>query len=162
MNAKIIQHVIEPSLIQAMSNGKEIVDLTSSLLKQGISHWKHSHKTIQFHPPPKTIKASTIPFFPTDQTFSYVRIGCQIVNSDGVVVLKNGNVLFLSKLYIRNDTLMLDGYIFESAEKYTASVKEVRMRFDPCFDVEQLYKVYAQCDWNGDAIIRSEQRVNFK
>ena len=162
MNAKIVQHVIEPSLIQAISNGKEIVDLTGSLLKQGISHWKHSNRTIQFHAPPKHPKNTHIPFFPTDTTYEYARIGCQIVSLGDLVTIGSGTELKLSKIFCRNNDLMLQGKLYESGDILTVHVKEFRQRFDPCFDIALLFNIQAQCDWNGDPIYRGEARVNFK
>ena len=162
LSAKIIQHVIEPSLIQAISNGKEIVDLTGSLLKQGISHWKHSNRTIQFHAPPKAMKVIRIPFFPSGLTYSYARVGCQIISCDSFVSLTNGSIMRVQRIYCRNDDLIFDGELFESGQMHSANVKEVRQRFDPCFDIAQLFRINGQSDWNGDPVIPTETRVNFK
>jgi hypothetical protein len=162
LNAKVTQHVIEPALVREMGTGKDMIDLTSSLLRQGISHWKHTNRAVKFHPAPKFESFGKISAFPTHKNFEFVRIGGQMVYCDDPVQLDDDRVIMVTKLYCRDGDLKISGIEYLTNKSVVVSVSQFKQRFNPCFEADLLYPLAEEVTWTGDTIIGTERTVNFK
>ena len=98
--AKIPQSLMEPKLVaKAGGMGVGVVDLTSELVKQGVSHWKNSRGKVSFflnagggggrNVNGSTKSASTInaPPFPKTASFEKVRLGPFIIKVGDCIVI---------------------------------------------------------------------------
>lgn len=98
--AKIPQSLMEPKLVaKAGGMGVGVVDLTSELVKQGVSHWKNSRGKVSFflhagggggrNVNGSTKSASTVnpPPFPKTASFEQVRFGPFIIKVGDCIVI---------------------------------------------------------------------------
>lgn len=152
--------MMEPSLTSRINNGRGTVDLTTDLLKQGISHWKQISKTVTFHESfPKVKKIPKLPF-PTLRTFDEVRIGAQIVRVGDYVLLVDDQLMKVQQLRLSQGELMIHGHFYNQVPaEGSCSYKEFIQRFDPAFECSMVFPVLCRSHWNGDSIVVTDRVV---
>jgi hypothetical protein len=141
LGGTVVQHMVEPRLIKQLKTKTTIIDLTSELLTQGISHWKHTSKSVQFHTPvtKKTLKQT---MFPRLEGVACCRIGAQIVRLGDFIVLMDERVVIVEEIRLVKGSICVNG----------CPLNQIKARFDPCFDINK-FGVLDQTTWDGHTIV---------
>jgi hypothetical protein len=145
LHGAVVQHMMEPRLIERIRNETTIIDLTKELLNQGISHWKHTSKSVNFHQPIMKKKLPRIPF-PTLQEYEKCRIGSQVIRKGDYILTNDDKVVCVTRIG------MLKGLVCVYSDKQQFALSQIKYRFDPCFEMTR-YSILDQTDWNGNTIV---------
>ncbi|KAJ3313777.1 hypothetical protein HDV04_001581 [Boothiomyces sp. JEL0838] len=154
--AKLTQNVIEPQVAAKLKGS--VVDLTSDLLTQGISHWK-SKGSIKYTSNNDKPSAKPQTPFPISKEYQYCRLGSEIIKINDTVILTNNLPMQVKRIKQQDDLLIFDGVLISTSTKsVTVDYRMVKCRYNVVFlGGESL--VSGQVWWDGSTIVKVHRKV---
>ncbi|KAJ3273976.1 hypothetical protein HDV01_003646 [Terramyces sp. JEL0728] len=154
--AKLTQNVIEPQVAAKLKGS--VVDLTSDLLTQGISHWK-SYGSMKYTSNTDKPNAKPQVPFPISKEYEYCRLGSEIIRINDTVILTNNLPMQVKKIRQQDDLLQFDGVLISSSTKsVTVDFRMVKCRYNVVFlGGESL--VSGQVWWDGSTVVKVHRKV---
>lgn len=157
--AKIVQHIVDPTLVLKMTNGEQILDLSEDLHSQGISHWKNPSAKLNLFNRKSKLPELALKPFPTLKNVDHCRIGSQIISKGDLVEMKNKQLFLVDYIKLAGEKCYFVGVWYEKQVRQDVPLIMFKQRFDPCFECDLMFQVIERCYWDGQAILDTDRRV---